>query len=68
MLGMSLKHWSVHPGSFGEKSDARAKWELEERINFGIGAAHIAREALKNHWDTLDIDPWKRKALFLALE
>ena len=65
---VNTKHWSVRPASFGANGSARAKWELEERINFGVGTMHIDRETLKRHWDTLDIDPWKRKALSLALE
>ena len=68
MQHMNMKHWSVQTASFGKDSGAREKWELEERINFGIGEARIARNALREHWSAIDIDPWKRKALSLALE
>ena len=54
--------------SFGANTLARAKWELEERINFGIGDEKISADALREQWDAIDIDPWKRKALALALE
>ena len=64
MHGMTPKHWSVHnkPGA------NLRKWELEERINFGIGEEKISADILRAEWDIIDIDPWKRKALALALE
>ena len=62
------KHWSVAKASFGANTLARAKWELEERINFGIGDEKISADTLREQWDAIDIDPWKRKALALALE
>jgi len=60
------KHWSVDAS--GMEGPARTVWELEQRINFGIGGPTIDREALKTHWDELEIDPWKRKALSLVIE
>lgn len=68
MRGMVTKHWSVNSDAFGANDTARSLWELENRINFGIGRNPISHTLLKLHWDTLDIDPWKRKALALALE
>lgn len=62
------KHWSVDRSAFKGDPNAVTVWELENRINFGIGKATIPHTVLKVHWDRLDIDPWKRKALALALE
>ena len=65
MSPMIPRHWSVRDELAG--ADLR-KWVLEERINFGIGEEHISAEALREEWNALEIDPWKRKALALALE
>lgn len=61
----NLKHWSI-PAVSGSQN-ARTIWNLEQRINWGIGPEKISRTALKEHWRSLDIDPWKRKALSLVL-
>lgn len=62
------KHWSVAPATHEGGPRAIAQWELENRINFGIGTHAISKTLLKQVWDRIDIDPWKRKALALALE
>ncbi|MBI5456746.1 hypothetical protein HY969_03305 [Candidatus Kaiserbacteria bacterium] len=58
---MIKKHWSV-------QNAPSSTWSLEQRINFGIGDEKISAEVLRSEWDAIIIDPWKRKALALALE
>lgn len=62
-----MKHWSVDEETLKKDPESYAIWRLEQRINFGVGEKMISRSELKRHWDQLDIDPYKRKALALAL-
>lgn len=63
-----MKHWSVDEEKLKQDPQAYAVWRLEQRINFGVGEQKIDRRELKRHWNELDIDPYKRKALELALQ
>lgn len=61
------KHWSVDETRLAEDPEAHAVWKLEQRINYGIGEQLIPEQELRARFETLDLDPWKRKALALAL-
>ena len=61
-------HWSVDETELKKDPERYAIWRLEQRINFGLGEEKLNREELKKYWDKIDIDPFKRKALSLALE
>jgi hypothetical protein len=61
------KHWSVDEKELAKNPEAYAIWKLEQRINWGIGERIMSKIDLLKFWDRLDIDPWKRKALDLAL-
>ncbi len=60
-------HWSVDTKELKKDPASFAVWELEQWVNFGIGASRVKKTDLIKYWDRLDIDPWKRKALSLAL-
>lgn len=62
------QHWSVDETELNKDPRAYAIWRLEQRINFGVGKRKIKKSELKKYWDDIDIDPFKRKALALALE
>lgn len=61
------KHWSVDIRKLQKNSRAFAIWKLEERINHGIGDKKIKKKDLLKYWDEIDIDPFKRRALQIAL-
>ncbi|MEK7190364.1 MAG: hypothetical protein AAB661_01205 [Patescibacteria group bacterium] len=60
-------HWSVDTTVLKKDEEAFAIWDLEQRINWGIGEGKINKKNLLKYWDKIDIDVFKRKALFLAL-
>lgn len=60
-------HWSVDTTELQKDPESFAVWELEQWVNFGIGAPRVKKTDLIKYWDRLDIDPWKRKALSLTL-
>lgn len=62
------QHWSVDETELKKDLAAYAIWRLEQRINFGLGEGKIKKAELVKYWDKIDIDPFKRKALALALE
>ncbi len=61
-------HWSVDETELKKDPVGYAIWRLEQRINFGLGADKVNRTELKKYWERIDIDPYKRKALLLALQ
>ncbi len=61
------KHWSVGETALSQDPHAYAVWRLEQRINYGIGEERIDTGTLRAHWDEIDIDPSKRRALALVL-
>ena len=60
-------HWSVDITELKKDKEAFIIWNLEQRINWGIGEDKISKKDLIKYWDKIDIDVFKRKALFLAL-
>jgi len=61
------KHWSVDTTELEKDPEAFAIWSLEQRINWGIGKERMKETELRKYWDRIDIDPFKRRALGLAL-
>ena len=61
------KHWSVDESELAKNPEAYAIWKLEQRINWGIGEKIMSKIDLLKFWDRLDIDPWKQKALAMAI-
>jgi len=60
-------HWSVNIKELKKDKESFAVWKIEQWVNWGIGNNRIKKADLIKYWDKLDIDPWKRKALSLAL-
>jgi len=60
-------HWSVNTTEFQKDKKAFVVWKLEQKINFGIGNEKINKKELVKYWDTINIDPFKRKALSLVI-
>jgi len=60
-------HWSVDTTELKKDEEAFTIWDLEQRINWGIGESKISRKDLLKYWNKIDIDPFKRKALSLTL-
>lgn len=61
------QHWSVDETELKKNGEAHAIWRLEQRINYGLGEQKINKAELKKYWGKIEIDPFKRKALSLAL-
>lgn len=61
------KHWSVDEKELQKDPEKYAVWKLEQKINFGIGEEKIDKNKLLKYWGTIDIDPYKRKALSLVI-
>lgn len=61
------KHWSVDETELKKDPVAYTIWRLEQRINYGLGEQKINKAELQKYWGVIDIDPFKRKALSLAL-
>ena len=62
------KHWSVDTTELEKDPRAFSIWKLEQAVNFGIRDAKISGAELREHWNSLDLDPHKKKFLSLLLE
>ena len=61
------RHWSVDTTELEKDPQALARWRLEQAINWGMRDGKINESELRAQWDTLDLDPYKRKFLSLLL-
>lgn len=68
-IGMKngTQHWSVDETELKKNPESYTIWKLEQRINYGLGEGRIKKSELIKYWEQIDIDPFKRKALSLAL-
>lgn len=62
-----MKHWSVDTTELEKDPIAFTKWRLEQAVNWGIRDGKINERELREHWNSLDIDPYKKKFLALLL-
>ena len=62
-----MKHWSVDTTELEKDPRAFAKWRLEQAINWGIRDGKINESELRNYWDSLDLDPHKKRFLSFLL-
>lgn len=58
-----MYNWSTDKSSM--KGDARAIWQLEQAINFGLNGRKISKKTLIRLWPELKLD--KYKADFIKL-
>lgn len=61
------KHWSVDTNELAKNPEDFKIWIIEQRVNSGIGEGRLKIADLKKYWDKIDIDPFKRQALKLAI-
>lgn len=62
-----MYNWSVDERELRKDPERYARWQLEQTINFGLNGTKISERRLLQHWDYLQIDPDRRKALYLLL-
>lgn len=62
-----MYNWSVHEKEFKKNKRQYAVWKLEQTVNFGLGGEKISARLLKKHWNSIAIDPARRKFLALLL-
>ena len=60
-----MKNWSTDTSELQKDKEKFSAWRLEQLINFGLGKEKLDLGELRKYWDTLDIDPYKRKFLSL---
>lgn len=58
-----MYNWSTDTARLKKSSDHYERFVLQQRINFGSNHQKLSLELLRKHWDTLEIDPSKRKYL-----
>lgn len=62
-----MKNWSIDLKQLKKNKDKFAVWKLEQLINFGLGEEKISLDELRTRWDSLNIDPFKKKFLSLFI-
>ena len=64
---LSMYNWSVDEHELKKDPAAYARFELEQRANFGLAGKKLSASLLKKHWDELALDPARRRFLALLL-
>ncbi len=62
-----MYNWSVDEKELKKDKRRYAIWKLEQMVNFGLGSEKISARLLKKHWNSIAIDPARRKFLALLL-
>lgn len=62
-----MKNWSTDTSELQKDEKKFSIWRLEQLINFGLDKERIDHSELKKHWNTINIDPFKKKFLSLFL-
>ncbi len=60
-------HWSVDTSELEKNPAAYTRWKLEQAVNFGMREGKLSARDLREHWDSLDIDPHKHALLARVL-
>jgi len=61
-----MQNWSADVTKFKTPA-ARERFELEQLINYGLGARKVSRSLLNKHWSKLALDPARRRLMALFL-
>ncbi len=62
-----MYNWSTDTKELEKDPAAYECWQLEQLINFGLRGAKIEEQKLRRHFETLNLDPARRKFLSLLL-
>ena len=58
------KHWSVDEEKFkAQDPEKYRRWQIEQRVNFGVGTWKLNRAELKELWGELKLDEPERTFL-----
>ncbi len=64
----NMEHWSIDIKKLKKDPRAYSIWKLEQMINFGLRDGKISKRELSLYWDAVNLDPHKRRLLFLMLK
>lgn len=62
-----MHNWSVDVKRFSKYPHKYTVWKLEQLINFGLDGEKLKLSELKKYFNTLTIDPQKKKYLTFLL-
>ena len=63
----TMYNWSTDTKELSRSKDDFAIWQLEQKINYGLGSEKLKQEELERYWSRLRIDPHRRKFFDLLL-
>lgn len=59
-----MKHWSVDEKRFKARDpEGYRRWQIEQRVNEGLGTWKLDRSELKRLWPKLQLDTDRRRLL-----
>lgn len=62
-----MYNWNTDTTQLKKNPEKYAIWKLEQMINYGLDGEKLDVTLLKKHWNSLHIDPQKRKTLEFLL-
>jgi len=64
---VDMYNWSTDTKELARNKDAFVLWQLEQKINYGLGTEKLKREEIEKYWHRLQIDPHRRQFFDLLL-
>lgn len=62
-----MYNWNIDITELKKDPEKYAIWKLEQMINYGLCGEKLDANLLKKYWNSLNIDPQKRKTLLFLL-
>ena len=62
-----MYNWSTDEKELSRHEEDFKLWQLEQKINFGLGSEKLKTKDLEKYWRRLNIDPHRRKFLDLLI-
>lgn len=58
-----MYNWSTDTSLLKSNPEKYAIWKLEQFINYGLNGEKLSGKEVKQYWNTLKIDPKRRRVL-----
>lgn len=62
-----MYNWSTDTSALDKDPDKRARWRLEQLLNFGLNNEKVSEVELRRYWPQLNLDPARRRFIELLL-
>jgi hypothetical protein len=62
-----MYNWNTVESTIAQDPKRHEQWRLEQAINYGLNGDRIDASTLRTHWDSLTLDPDRKRFMALIL-